>query len=778
MPEDFQEFAPRLTRHAHQSLRRAEEIAREQGSPYIGTEHIFLGIIEQPRALASVVMAQADVTLEHVRQAVATVPRIIAIGGNGAQDFSDSAKLTLRMSWQMVHEFGHTHLGTEHLVYSLLVQKNTQAVMILRNMGVDIVELQHNFEQVLERRDILQLEHDEPQKAQQSTSGTPLLDKVGRDITELARQEKLDPVIGRSKEIAQVMTILGRRTKNNPLIIGEPGVGKTALVEGLAQEIAAGSSAAYLRDSRIIELDIAALLAGTKYRGEFEERLKKVIDELKEHPEVLLFVDEIHALMGAGAAEGSVDAANILKPALARGEVKVIGATTNEEYRKHIKKDAAFARRFQPVLAQEPSSETARRIVRGLRPQYEAHHGVTISDDIADMAVDLAQRYIHDRALPDKAFDLLDEAAARVRLGRKSVCGNRKSRPVALTEAALRNAITVMTGIPVERVQRQEAKKLLQLEQVLGRHIIGQDEAVKAVARVVRRSRSGVAPTNRPAGSFVFLGPTGVGKTELARAVAREVFGDDKALLKIDMSEFAERHSAARLTGAPAGYVGYEDGGKLTEALRRRPHQVVLFDEIEKAHPDVFNILLQILEDGQLTDGQGNAASFAHAIIILTSNIGADLMQQESSLGFSAAAAGNDTTPVHTRAAREVRKQLAKVMRPELINRFDDIIVFKPLSFADVRAIFAVQLRELQQRLARQHVSISVSSSARDIIVRQGYSKKYGARELRRTLQQELEHPVAEALLSGELQAGGVLKVGAEKGKLTYRVVAAEEVMA
>ena len=778
MPEDFQEFAPRLTRHAHQSLRRAEEIAREQGSPYIGTEHIFLGIIEQPRALASVVMAQADVTLEHVRQAVATVPRIIAIGGNGAQDFSDSAKLTLRMSWQMVHEFGHTHLGTEHLVYSLLVQKNTKAVMILRNMGVDIVELQHNFEQVLERRDILQLEHDEPQKAQQPASGTPLLDKVGRDITELARQEKLDPVIGRSKEIARVMTILGRRTKNNPLIIGEPGVGKTALVEGLAQEIVAGSSAAYLRDSRIIELDIAALLAGTKYRGEFEERLKKVIDELKEHPEVLLFVDEIHALMGAGAAEGSVDAANILKPALARGEVKVIGATTNEEYRKHVKKDAAFARRFQPVLAQEPSSETARRIVRGVRPQYEAHHGVTISDDIADMAVDLAQRYIHDRALPDKAFDLLDEAAARVRLGRKSVCGNRKSRPVALTEAALRNAITVMTGIPVERVQRQEAKKLLQLEQVLGRHIIGQDEAVTAVARVVRRSRSGVAPINRPAGSFVFLGPTGVGKTELARAVAREVFGDDKALLKIDMSEFAERHSAARLTGAPAGYVGYEDGGKLTEALRRRPHQVVLFDEIEKAHPDVFNILLQILEDGQLTDGQGNAASFAHAIIILTSNIGADLMQQESSLGFSAAAAGNDTTPVHTRAAREVRGQLAKVMRPELINRFDDIIVFKPLSFADVRAIFAVQLRELQQRLARQHVSISVSSSARDIIVRQGYSKKYGARELRRTLQQELEHPVAEALLSGELQAGGVLKVGAEKGKLTYRVVAAEEVMA
>lgn len=778
MPEDFQEFAPRLTRHAHQSLRRAEEIAREQGSPYIGTEHIFLGIIEQPRALASVVMAQADVTLEHVRQAVATVPRIIAIGGNGAQDFSDSAKLTLRMSWQMVHEFGHTHLGTEHLVYSLLVQKNTKAVMILRNMGVDIVELQHNFEQVLERRDILQLEHDEPQKAQQPASGTPLLDKVGRDITELARQEKLDPVIGRSKEIARVMTILGRRTKNNPLIIGEPGVGKTALVEGLAQEIVAGSSAAYLRDSRIIELDIAALLAGTKYRGEFEERLKKVIDELKEHPEVLLFVDEIHALMGAGAAEGSVDAANILKPALARGEVKVIGATTNEEYRKHIKKDAAFARRFQPVLAQEPSSETARRIVRGVRPQYEAHHGVTISDDIADMAVDLAQRYIHDRALPDKAFDLLDEAAARVRLGRKSVRSNRKSRPVALTEAALRNAITVMTGIPVERVQRQEAKKLLQLEQVLGRHIIGQDEAVTAVARVVRRSRSGVAPINRPAGSFVFLGPTGVGKTELARAVAREVFGDDKALLKIDMSEFAERHSAARLTGAPAGYVGYEDGGKLTEALRRRPHQVVLFDEIEKAHPDVFNILLQILEDGQLTDGQGNAASFAHAIIILTSNIGADLMQQESSLGFSAAAAGNDTTPVHTRAAREVRGQLAKVMRPELINRFDDIIVFKPLSFADVRAIFAVQLRELQQRLARQHVSISVSSSARDIIVRQGYSKKYGARELRRTLQQELEHPVAEALLSGELQAGGVLKVGAEKGKLTYRVVAAEEVMA
>ena len=376
--------------------------------------------------------------------------------------------------------------------------------MILRNMGVDIVELQHNFEQVLERRDILQLEHDEPQKAQQPASGTPLLDKVGRDITELARQEKLDPVIGRSKEIARVMTILGRRTKNNPLIIGEPGVGKTALVEGLAQEIVAGSSAAYLRDSRIIELDIAALLAGTKYRGEFEERLKKVIDELKEHPEVLLFVDEIHALMGAGAAEGSVDAANILKPALARGEVKVIGATTNEEYRKHVKKDAAFARRFQPVLAQEPSSETARRIVRGVRPQYEAHHGVTISDDIADMAVDLAQRYIHDRALPDKAFDLLDEAAARVRLGRKSVCSNRKSRPVALTEAALRNAITVMTGIPVERVQRQEAKKLLQLEQVLGRHIIGQDEAVKAVARVVRRSRSGCCANKQACGIVYF----------------------------------------------------------------------------------------------------------------------------------------------------------------------------------------------------------------------------------------------------------------------------------
>jgi len=641
------------------------------------------------------------------------------------------------------------------------------------------------------------------------------LNTFGIDLTNKAVAGELDPMIGRDKECERVITVLSRRTKNNPVLIGEPGVGKTAIVEGLAQRIVREEVPDHLLDKRVIMLDMAAMIAGTKYRGEFEDRLKKVISEIKKQGNIIVFIDELHLLVGAGAAEGSMDAANILKPALARGELHMIGATTLDEYRKHIEKDTALERRFQTVIVKEPTAKDTVAILRGLKGYYEKHHGVTITDEVIDSAVYMSDRYVSDRFMPDKAIDVMDEAAARVRVKQ----GHRPSRQreltkelkslnekmedavshedyeraalykqrisqisekleaekearegknaVVLTEDDIAHAIAVMTHIPVEKVQTSEAKLLTRLEKHLGKYIIGQKEAVQKVARAIRRSRSGVASQKRPIGSFVFMGPTGVGKTELAKVLAREVFGSEDALIKIDMSEFAEKHNTSRLVGAPAGYVGYEDGGKLTDKVRRQPYSVVLFDEIEKAHPDVFQLLLQLLEEGTLTDAKGRAVSFRNTIIILTSNLGADKMMKESELGFrSVRQADQKLDNIHGRNANYAREALDKFMRPELINRFDGIITFRALTRDEVGKIFDLLIGELRQRLVRKGLGLVVKPSAKKYLIDKGYSAKYGARPLRRVIEDELEHAIAEGVLAGEYEKGVILEVRTNKGKI------------
>jgi len=646
------------------------------------------------------------------------------------------------------------------------------------------------------------------------------LGTFGTDLTARAKEGRLDPVIGRAEQEERLVTILSRRTKNNPVLIGEPGVGKTAIVEGLAQRIASEDVPEHLLDKRIVQLDLAGMIAGTKYRGEFEERLKKVITELQEQKNVIVFIDELHLLVGAGAAEGALDAANILKPALARGEIRLIGATTLDEYRKHIEKDTALERRFQTIVVPEPKLKDTIAILKGLKPYYEKHHGVTISDVVIEDAVYMADRYINERYMPDKAIDVIDEAAARVRVksGRKpsklrdymrqlknlnekmeeAVTGEdyeraalyktrisqlntkldetrveyEKKTPVVLGDDDIAHAISLMTGIPVSRVQKSEAKLLRNLEGHIEKYVIGQREAVEKVSRAIRRSRSGVASSKRPIGSFVFMGPTGVGKTELARVLAREVFGSEDNLIKIDMSEFSERHTASRLVGAPAGYVGYEDGGQLTDKVRRQPYSVVLFDEIEKANSEVFHLLLQILEDGSLTDAKGHRVDFSNTIIILTSNLGADRMMKESSLGFSAVTRNDQKhlDEVHTENALAAEDALNRIMRPELINRFDAIVTFRALTKKEIGKIFDKLLAELQDRLVRKGIHLVIAASAKRQIITEGHDEKYGARPLRRAMQDMLELPVADGILSGEYEKGTVLKVSAVRGKIQINV--------
>ncbi|MGB4867707.1 MAG: ATP-dependent Clp protease ATP-binding subunit, partial [Candidatus Saccharimonas aalborgensis] len=628
---------------------------------------------------------------------------------------------------------------------------------------------------------------------------------------------ELDAMIGRAKEVERLVTILSRRTKNNPVLIGEPGVGKTAIVEGLAQRIVAEDVPDHLLDKRVIQLDMAGMIAGTKYRGEFEDRLKKVVTEIKKQGNVIVFIDELHLLVGAGAAEGAMDAANILKPALARGELHMIGATTLDEYRKHIEKDTALERRFQTIVVKEPTLGETLAILKGLKGYYEKHHGVSMSDQALESAVYMADRYVADRFMPDKAIDVIDEAAALIRVKQghkpskqreylKELKGlNEKmeeavvredyeraalykqrisqiteqleavreaqeaKNPIVLAEQNIAHAIAVMTNIPVEKVQTSEARLLKQLESHLGRYIIGQKDAVTKVARAIRRSRSGVSSQKRPIGSFVFMGPTGVGKTELARVLAREVFGSEEALIKIDMSEFGEKHTTSRLIGAPAGYVGYEDGGKLTDKIRRQPYSVVLFDEIEKAHPDVFQLLLQLLEDGQLTDAAGRSVSFRNTIIILTSNLGADAMTRETALGFHNTTRKEQQAldQLHLRNVRAAQHELEKFMRPELINRLDGIVTFRALTRQEVGKIFDLLISELQERLVRQGIGLVVSPVAKRHLIDKGYSKTFGARPLRRAIEDELEHAIAEGIIAGIYQKGAILEARVVKGNLT-----------
>lgn len=820
MADDFAEFVSHLTDNARTSLQHADAIARGYGSAYIGTEHLLLGVLAQGSSVGAKVLADAGVTLDRAELALNLTPRTLIVS-TGAKGLSETAKLTLKMSWEIAQEFHQDHLGTEHILYSILTQKNARATVLLRDMNVDVATLTGELEEFFDRQNNAYAESEDAQQATKRRDGRGgALGTFGTDLTAKAGRGELDPVIGRDEQQERMITILSRRTKNNPVLIGEPGVGKTAIVEGLAQRIAREEVPEHLLDKRVIQLDLAAMIAGTKYRGEFEERLKKVVDELKQQKNVIVFIDELHLLVGAGAAEGALDAANMLKPALARGELHLIGATTLDEYRKHIEKDSALERRFQTIIVPEPNLRDTIAIIKGLKGYYEKHHGVSMSDEVLEDAVYMADRYVSERYMPDKAIDVIDEAAAlvRVKSGRSpsklrdfsrqlknlnekmedAVASedyeraalyktrisqlsakieemredHEKKTPVVLTDDHVAHAIATMTGIPVKRVQKSEAKLLRNLEKHLGKYVIGQKEAVEKVSRAIRRSRSGVASQKRPIGSFVFMGPTGVGKTELAKVLAREVFGSDDALVKIDMSEFGERHNTSRLLGAPAGYVGYDDGGQLTDKIRRQPYSVVLFDEIEKAHPEVFQLMLQLLEDGKLTDAKGRSVDFSNTIIILTSNLGADKMMKESSLGFHAKTRADEKAldVAHEENAAAAREALSRMMRPELINRFDAIVTFRALTRKEVGKIFDNLIDELQQRLIRKGIHLAIKPSAKRLLVDMGYDEKFGARPLRRTIQDELEHQIADGILAGDYEKGSVLEVGAQKGRITVSV--------
>lgn len=817
--QDFQDFLNHLTNNALQSLKHADAIARSFGSAYVGTEHLLLGLLAQETSMGAKVLEGAGLTLERARVALNLTPKPVTVNA-GAKGLSETAKLTLRMAYDTAQDYNQEFCGTEHILYSILTQKNARATILLRDMNIDVDALMSELEQFLNRQQYEDGEEgatDTRRRGNRKKSKTAL-DFYGTDITAQARAGKLDPVVGRDPQIRRVVTILNRRTKNNPVLIGEPGVGKTAIVEGLAQRIVSEEVPDSLLDKRIVMLDLAGMLAGTKYRGEFEERLKKVMGELENDSKTIVFIDELHLIVGAGAAEGAMDAGNILKPALARGKIQVVGATTTAEYTKHIEKDAALERRFQPVQVPETSVPETLAILKGLRRHYEDFHGVKVSDEVLDDITRLAKRYINDRYMPDKAIDLLDETAAHLRVdkGKTSPEVRKLQKELKLVNARIDEAVDAedyeraaqnkqrasqihdklkelqvtdkhekrikvtsedvaevisrMTGVPVTKVIRAEAKYLLNLEKTIGKHVIGQHEAVEAVARAIRRNRSGIGSEKRPIGSFIFLGPTGVGKTELARVLAREFFGSADALIKIDMSEFSEHHNVARLVGAPAGYVGYDDGGQLTDKIRRQPYSLVLFDEIEKAHPDTFNMLLQILEDGVLTDGKGRKIDFTNTIVIMTSNIGANQLQKEADFGFSALNPADlkDLDVLHERNKDKVHDELKKSMRPELLNRIDKVLVFRALTKKDIYRIIDLQIGELRSRLQRRGLGIQLTTGAKQYLLDKGYDAKNGVRPLRRLIQDTIEDHVANELLDDNFDKGQIIHVTAKNGELAY----------
>jgi ATP-dependent Clp protease ATP-binding subunit ClpC len=823
MPTDspgFQEFLNHLTSNALQSLKHADAIARSFGSAYIGTEHLLLGVLAQDTSMGSKILENAGITLDRARMALNLTPKTLVIN-MGAKGLSETAKLTLNMAYEIAQDYGQEFCGTEHILYSILKQKNARATRLLRDLNANIDTLTAELEHFLNRQQYEEqddLDSDASHRSSSKKLRKSTLDFFGTDLTAQAREGKLDPVVGRENQIRRVITILNRRTKNNPVLIGEPGVGKTAIVEGLAQRIINEDVPDSLQDKRIVTLDLAGMIAGTKYRGEFEERLKKVLSELERDTRTIIFIDELHVIVGAGSAEGAMDAGNILKPALARGRIQVIGATTTSDYTKHIEKDAALERRFQPIQVPETTIPETVAILKGLRKHYEKFHGVSISDEVIEDAVSLVKRYINDRYMPDKAIDLIDETAAYLRVDKgrtspeirrlqkelklvqtrieeaadsedyeraarektrasqinqelsKQQASNRNSQTITLKSDDLADVISRMTGVPVRKVIRSEAKYLLNLEKTLQKYVIGQTEAVSVVARAIRRNRSGVSSEKRPIGSFVFLGPTGVGKTELGRVLAREFYGSEAALVKIDMSEFGEHHNVARLVGAPAGYVGYDDGGQLTDKIRRQPYSLVLFDEIEKAHPDVFNMLLQILEDGQITDAKGRSIDFTNTIVIMTSNIGAEKLQKEASLGFHARNLNDikDLSELHNANEGIIRDELKHLMRPELLNRIDKVVVFRALTKKDILKIIDLQIEELKLRISKRGLSIQLSPTAKEYLIEHGYDVHNGVRPLRRLIQDTIEDHLALDLLDDRYSRGDIIQVGAKNGELAY----------
>lgn len=808
----------KFTERANRVMILAQQEAMRFGHNYIGTEHLLLGLIHEGDGVAGKALASLNINLEAVRQQVETVIGQ-GEGISGEMVYTPRAKKVIELAFQEAAQLGHNYIGTEHILLGLIREGEGVAAQVLANLGADINVVR---QRVIELLGGFAMSGGAPQpnaasKGNKGTANTPALNEFGRDLNQLAHEGKIDPVIGRDKEIERVIQILSRRTKNNPVLIGEPGVGKTAIAEGLAQKIVEGKVPELLRNKRVVSLNMASIVAGSKYRGEFEERLKKVMDEIRQAGNVIMFIDELHTLIGAGAAEGAIDAANILKPALARGELQVIGATTLNEYKKHIEKDAALERRFQPIVVGEPSVEDAIGILRGIRDKYEAFHKAQITDEAIEAAVKLSHRYISDRFLPDKAIDLMDEAASRVRIQafslppdvkdiekrleklltekegaiaaqefeqaaklrdeeqkirkeleeKQKVWKQQGNERIVVTDEDIAHVVASWTGIPVKKLAEEESERLLRLEETLHQRVIGQHDAVTAVAKAVRRARSGLKDPKRPIGSFIFLGPTGVGKTELARALAQALFGDEDAMIRLDMSEYMEKHTVSRLVGAPPGYVGYEEGGQLTDAVRRKPYAVILLDEIEKAHYDVFNILLQVLEDGRLTDSQGRTVDFKNTVIIMTSNVGAQHLKKDAAtLGFLAGSKGQD----EEKAAKErVLDEVKRTFRPEFLNRIDEIIVFNSLSDTELKQIVDIMLQEVNKRLADSELKLEVTDRTKDELLKEGRNYAYGARPLRRAIQKMVEDEVADLMLKGEIKAKDTVLVDAdEAGKLTF----------
>jgi len=812
MASRFEKFSER----ARRVLTAAQEEARHLNHNYIGTEHILLGLVREEEGVACKVLVNLGVSLSKVRSAVEFIIGHGEKAGSGEIGLTPRAKKVIELAIDEARHLGHNYIGTEHLLLGLLREGEGVAAGVLDSLGITLeqarAEVTHVLSQGAPRT-----------RLARTTSRTPTLDQMGIDLTAAARAGKLDPVIGRAKEIERVTQILSRRTKNNPALIGEPGVGKTAIVEGLAHRIVAGDVPETLEGKRLITLDMPMVVAGTKYRGEFEERLKKILDELKTAGNCMLFIDEFHTIVGAGAAEGAVDAANILKPSLARGEIQCIGATTLDDYRKYVERDPALERRFQPVLVEEPSTEETLEILRGVKERYEEHHKLKISDEALQSATTLASRYIPDRFLPDKAIDLVDEAASRVRIrhgaipitlkeARQAEDSVRKDKDAALatqqyeyaaelrerelqieeklkkleeewhaeqeqgevvvTAEDIAEVVSMWTGIPVVQLASDETSRLLNMEEALHRRIIGQDEAINSIAKAVRRARAGLKDPRHPIGNFIFLGPTGVGKTELVRALAEFMFGSEDTLIRLDMSEFMEKFAVSRLVGAPPGYVGYEEGGQLTEAVRRKSYCCILLDEIEKAHPDVFNILLQIFDDGHLTDAKGRRVDFRNSIIVMTSNIGAELIRKGATMGFAVPDEAKTQQIAYERMKEKLLGEVKKAFRPEFLNRIDGIIVFHPLTKEHIRKIVDLMLATVTKQLAEKEIKLEVTEAAKDFLGEKGYDEVFGARPLRRVIQDMVEDKLSESLLRGEFRPGDTAVVDLEGGEITVHPAA------
>lgn len=809
-----------FTEKANKALNLAIESAEEMRHNYVGTEHILYGLVKEGSGVAATALNECGVTEDALREKLESINGTMSLVELTPDDFTPRTKRVLRAAVIISSKTGYTYVGTEHLLLAILSESDSYAVAFLEELGVSVERLAQAVSKGMQGGADDGFGGFENESAPNgSQKGGSALDKFGRDLTQAAKNGEIDPVIGREKEIQRVIQILSRRTKNNPVLIGEPGVGKTAVAEGLALEIAKGNVPEILKDKRVVSLDLTGMVAGAKYRGDFEERIKAAIDEVKKSKNTILFIDELHTIVGAGAAEGSADAANILKPSLARGDFQVIGATTLNEYRKYIEKDAALERRFQPVKVGEPTPEQAVQILKGLRDSYEAHHKVKITDEAINAAVTLSSRYIADRYLPDKAIDLIDEGASKVRLAsltspdnvkelEDEIADYEKEKASAINEqdferaARLRDEqkelqtklddakkkwqeqqkgnsgevtaediakiVSEWTGIPVVQLTKEESERLLNMENVLHERVIGQSEAVTAIAKAIRRGRVGLKDPKRPVGSFIFLGPTGVGKTELCKALAEAMFGDENAMLRLDMSEYMEKHTVSKLIGSPPGYVGFEEGGQLTEKVRRKPYSVVLFDEIEKAHPDVFNMLLQILEDGRLTDSQGRTVDFKNTIIIMTSNVGARLItEKQSSLGFNSENENAEESEKND-IKELVTGELRKVFRPEFLNRVDDIIVFNKLNKDEIKQIAVKMLKTLENRLDKMNIKISFTDNAISEIADKGFDENYGARPLRRAIQNEIEDPLSEQMLEGKVKDGAVVTCDFSDGQFTF----------